>query len=340
MKKKHWKILFISSVCVIGVALFIFIGYQKYENKSYSTLGKIMKGEPIFTFTSVGDYGASEKTAEVLNLINDLNPDFHIALGDFGYETDEEEWCRFTRDIIGEDLSFELIAGNHDSGMGGEKSVSKYVKCMPSMMPEISGIYGEQYYFDYPSDNPVLRIVLISPDINYEGGRYDYDEKSDNWKWLEYSIDSARDSGIKWLIAGSHKPCLNLGSRGCEITEELEEYLIDKKVDVILHGHDHNYQRTKQLSCFDESEYLTDCATEGCGKDSLYDKNGGTVIITAGTGGRPLYDLVLGEAKTKYFASFDDGSYGTIRVSVYEDVLAGEFIDIRGQIKDRFLIKN
>ena len=44
-----------------------------------------------------------------------------------------------------------------------------------------------------------------------------------------------------------HKPCLSLGKYTCEIGADLNEPAAAKKVDLVLHGHEHLYQRTKQL---------------------------------------------------------------------------------------------
>ena len=47
---------------------------------------------------------------------------------------------------------------------------------------------------------------------------------------------------------GMHKVCLTMGIKSCEIGASLLNVLIDRKVDLIIQGHDHSYQRSKQLA--------------------------------------------------------------------------------------------
>ena len=44
-----------------------------------------------------------------------------------------------------------------------------------------------------------------------------------------------------------HKPCLSMGEYACDPGADLVNLLLQKKVDVVLSGHEHIYQRTKQL---------------------------------------------------------------------------------------------
>src|SRR5512143_808244 len=71
-----------------------------------------------FTFTAVGDYGATANTSAVLEAIAAASPSFHLALGDLSYGSIQPEsaWCDYVRSHVGSTLPFELLSGNHDSG--------------------------------------------------------------------------------------------------------------------------------------------------------------------------------------------------------------------------------
>ncbi len=45
-----------------------------------------------------------------------------------------------------------------------------------------------------------------------------------------------------------YKNCLSVEAYYCNIYQELMTLLVEKKVDLILHAHDHTYQRIRQLA--------------------------------------------------------------------------------------------
>ena len=44
-----------------------------------------------------------------------------------------------------------------------------------------------------------------------------------------------------------HKPCITVGNYACDPGPTLFNLLLSKKVDLILSGHEHSYQRSHQL---------------------------------------------------------------------------------------------
>ena len=90
---------------------------------------------------------------------------------------------------------------------------------------------------------------MISPGLTFtNGGLYDYSVGTTHYNWVSNTIDSARATGIKWVIVGMHKNCISMGRMTCQIGPDIFNLLVSKKVDLILQGHDHNYQRSKQLA--------------------------------------------------------------------------------------------
>ena len=45
-----------------------------------------------------------------------------------------------------------------------------------------------------------------------------------------------------------HKPCITVGQYDCDPGPDLFNMLVSKKVDLILSGHEHIYQRSHQLA--------------------------------------------------------------------------------------------
>lgn len=306
-----------------------------------------------FTFTAVGDFGANDNTTAVLDTIAASGASFHLALGDLSYSElqPESSWCDYVKSHVGADYPFELIAGNHDSGQiaaGG--NITNFAACLPDRMGNIVGTYAKEYFFDYPATAPLARFILISPriDFNPEGSNL-YTAGSVHYNWVHDTIDSARASGIPWVIVAMHKNCLGAGRHSCDVERDLFNLLIGKKVDLILHGHDHSYQRGKQLahspSCtaIAAGSFNSNCVVDD-GSDNLYTKDSGSVVLIAGMGGRTLYDIHTFDPEAEYFAKLMGGNisptYGIVRFAVSATALTAEFVHASGgTFSDNFSIE-
>ncbi len=264
-----------------------------------------------FSFGAAGDYGASSTvTADLKNLAS-ANLNFALALGDLSYNqiTPASAWCQYVQQNIGT-LPFELISGNHEDG--GDLSqglIWDFASCLPNHMSNSVGTYSENYYFDYPQSSPLARFILISPGLSFgNGDTYDYNKGGAAYNWVSNAIDQARQAGIQWIIVGMHKVCLTTGGSSCDIGTDIENLLISKHVDLILQGHDHNYQRSAQLSLNSSSctgvtptTYNSNCVVNS-GTSGQYTEGAGTIINIVGTGGiDDEYGAVYNVADSSYF---------------------------------------
>ena len=200
-------------------------------------------------FTAAGDYAAGANTSGVLNALATNGSDAHFALGDMSYGTtgQEDAWCDFVKARVGDKFPFELLSGNHESG-GQNGNVNDFSACLPNQLSGVVGTYGRQYYVDVPGE-PAGAFVMLSPNLTFPGvGQFDYTVGSTRYNWAAATIDGARNAGIPWIVAGMHKPCLSMGEYACDVGADLTNLLISKKVDLVLSGHEHLYQRSKQLS--------------------------------------------------------------------------------------------
>ena len=80
------------------------------------------------------------------------------------------------------------------------------------------------------------------------------------------------------------------------------DFLISKRVDLVLQGHDHDYQRSKQLTCANSGSFVDTCVADD-GSDNLYTKGAGTVFVIAGMFG--------GGGSTSVSTSDSDAGYYT-----------------------------
>src|SRR3954467_3720883 len=201
-------------------------------------------------FTAAGDYASSTgTTAGVLNALAADGSDTHLALGDLSYATtgQEEVWGDFVKARLGEKSPFELVSGNHESnGLNG--NINDFSACLPNQLPGLVGTYGRQYYVDVPQQNPLVRFVMLSPNLTFPNGTATYSAGSARYNWASDAIDGARTSSIPWVVVGMHKPCISMGIYSCDTGADLTNLLLSKKVDLVLNGHEHMYQRSKQLA--------------------------------------------------------------------------------------------
>ncbi len=251
----------------------------------------------------------------------------------------ESDWCDFVKSKLASTYPFELLAGNHERDGSRQGRILNFAKCLPDKL-NATGLYGVEYYFDYLG---LARFILISPDLKIAGVSYDYLAGDPHYKWLSNRIDGARAAGIPWVIVGAHKMCLSVGDEPCEISSDLIDLLIEKKVDLVLHAHDHVYERSKQLTCASAHVFIADCVVDD-GSDNEYAKGAGTVIVVDGTFGRAQDDINLGDPQAAYFVSNFTGrnmnlTYGFMRYTVTPTRLTGQFVrSAGGTFSDKFKI--
>jgi hypothetical protein len=127
---------------------------------------------------------------------------------------------------------------------------------------------------------------MVSPGIDFQDHQHlDFSRGSERWNWTTKAIDGAAAAKIPWTIVSMHAPCLSVGQYECKVGQEFATMLLEKKVDLVLTGHDHIYQRTHQLglgpSCPAPvpNEVSAGCITDS---DSRMAKGAGTVFTTWG----------------------------------------------------------
>lgn len=242
----------------------------------------------------------------------------------------EQAWCDFVTQDLGAGFPFELIAGNHESdGMNG--NINDFAACLPNQLPGVVGTYGRQWYVDVPAQNPLVRFVMISPALTFPNGTDQYAVGSPRYSWTAAAIDGARSASIPWVVVGMHKPCLSLGQYGCDPGADLLNLLLSKRVDLVLTGHEHLYQRTKQLALGPTCTAVVPTVVDAdCIVDSDADlvKGAGTVFATVGTGGVDQRPANPADTEAPYFAAasgLDTATWGVLDVQATATTLSATF---------------
>ncbi len=298
-------------------------------------------------FTAQGDIGLGSNARKVLDVIAGIKPDLNLALGDLSYESGRErEFCDMVTGKLGADFPYQLLTGNHESN-GRDGRIENFVRCLPNRLTGLEGEYGKQWRVDVPADKPVVRFIMVSPGLEFPEGAADYSPGSERWRWTEAAIDEARSRNIPWTVVGMHAPCLSVGKYDCVAGQEFTNMLIEKKVDLVLSGHDHVYQRTHQISVGSQCPRLVPASfSQGClsGRDGSMVKGRGTVFATVGVGGVGFYDIHDNDPESGYFAAAigrnHDATFGTLDVTATGRELAARFVPAAGySFTDSFTVQ-
>jgi len=303
---------------------------------------KSARAETSFSFTAAGDYGQTNYTTDNLNYISGTNPAFNLALGDFNYDPNAtpDTWSTYVKNLLPSNFPFEIVGGNEDV-----TQTNTYIADLPDHIGNISGTYGKQYYFDYPVNAPLARFILVSPGLY----GYKYAKGDSHYTWVSKAIDSARAANIPWVIVGMHKYCIVIGSNPCT-GQDLLNLLLSKKVDLILQGHKHNYQVSKQLALNSTTctslavgSYNANCVANA---NTSLTKGAGSTIVITGTGGEtPLASIVTTDPEKGYFRMWEGANihpaWGVSRFTVSATQISMKFVATSGgTFTDSFTISS
>ncbi len=331
-----WPVVLILSGATICLALKDFQDAREVTQKRSTEDSGI-----TFTFTAAGDYGANSDTTAGLNLIGSSGASFNLALGDFSYSdlTPEAAWCDYVKAEVGSSFPFELISGNHEDN-GPDGNIDNFAACLPDRIGGLTGTYAKEYYFDYLG---LARFIMISPALTIDGESYTYNAGSARYNWVANAIDGARSLEVPWVVVAMHKNCITMGVKSCEIGADLMDLLISKKVDLILQGHEHNYQRSKQLVCASVGSFKSSCVVDD-GSDDAYIKGAGSVLVIVGTGGKSIYNVNPSDSEAGYFAKWVGANInprkGFMEFTVSNTKISAQFVGSTSDTsEDSFKIK-
>ena len=351
MRQRRRSARWLGLPTVYGLLLLLACGALPTAGTPVTTSSNVPQVTPVvsFAFAAAGDIGASSAVTASLQALTASGADFFLALGDMSYDDIKPEsgWGAYIKEHLGETYPFQLLVGNHEEYPSGPNGfIDNFAACLPDRL-NVTGSYAHRYYFDYPPGAPLARFVLIDPDLNRGGTKAQFCKggETDNCGWLQERIDEAKQQGL-WTIVGMHKNCLTMGVKSCEIGADLLNMLVDLKVDLVLQGHDHGYQRSKQLSltagCLlvPTDAYNANCVADD-GSDGVYKRHMGLVFAITAVIGRGPYPANPFDTDAPYFAAWMDAaapSNGVLQFTVTQDQIDAEFIPSVGAFSDHFII--
>src|SRR5918996_89494 len=307
-------------------------------SSSYSYFSSPLPSTTIFNFAAVGDWGCTDHTTDTIENIQNKDPELVLALGDLSYENTGNCWLNETSSI---NNKLEIAIGNHDyDDKKGDPTL------LQAQYKKHFGLLNTYYSFDYHNVHFIAMDSMLPYTIN-----------SPQYSFVRNDlISTSQNPDIKWIIVYFHHPMYTSPSEHSSdlLLRETYHPLFDLYgVDLVLQGHNHNYQRSHPLTYNNDKNINNnnDNKISNINNNDIsfkptiiptntntYNNPTGEIYITAGTGGESLYgfknkaDFISTQYKGYGFFNVDISSNGTKLIGTF---YANEDI---GSVKDTFTI--
>ncbi|MGP3986397.1 purple acid phosphatase family protein [Streptomyces sp. 3N207] len=289
-----------------GTTYYYGVGHDGFDPTSAERLGSVGSfttapaggGQP-FVFTAFGDQGVGPDALANDQLLLGQNPAFHLHAGDICYADDTGHgkksdtydarvWDQFLAQTepVASRVPWMVTTGNHDmeawyspDGYGGQAARWS----LPDNGPDPGKAPGV-YAFEYGN---VGVIALDANDVSYEiPANRGYTDGAQT-RWLERTLKRMRAArSIDFVVVFFHHCAYSTATHGSDggVRDEWVALFEQHHVDLVINGHNHVYERTDPV----RGGSPTRAVRVGDATDPERD---GTVYVTAGGGGRELYDF-------------------------------------------------
>ncbi|WP_128802827.1 MULTISPECIES: metallophosphoesterase family protein [unclassified Streptomyces] len=277
-------------------------GFDPAEAHLLGTLGTFTtapdRKEP-FTFTAFGDQGVGYHGLANDSLILGQNPSFHLHAGDIAYADpagagqsadsgfDSRVWDQFLAqtESVAKSVPWMVSYGNHDmeawyspNGYGGEEA--RFT--LPDNGPDKAHLPG---VYSFVHGNTAI-ISLDPNDVSFEIPANLGISGGTQTTWFEAQLKkyrAARD--IDFIVVFFHHCAYCTSTSHASEGGVRQEWvpLFEKyTVDLVINGHNHQYERTDVIK---DNKVAKKLAIG----DTAYPETEGVVYVTAGAAGRSLY---------------------------------------------------
>lgn len=159
-----------------------------------------------------------------------------VLLGDISYygsvtQRWDDVFVRPFAPLVDAGVRFDFAIGNHDATLHREDAAAEEIEAHLRLL-------GTPDEFYAASHGPVDLFVLDSSMPGVLGPR-----AGDQLAWLD---DALASSTNQWRVVALHHPLYSSGKHGSTLAvrDVLEPILTRRRVDLVLSGHDHDYERS------------------------------------------------------------------------------------------------
>ncbi|XP_057976153.1 probable inactive purple acid phosphatase 27 [Malania oleifera] len=314
-------------------------GSDKLKFLAFGDMGKAPLDASLEHYIQPGSVAVAKAMADEV-ASGDVDSIFHI--GDISYATGFlVEWDYFLYQIFpaASRVSYMTAIGNHERDY--VDSGSKYIT------PDSGGECGVPYetYFQMPTpaqDKPWYSIEQASVHFTVISTEHSWFEDSEQYEWMKKDMASVNRSVTPWLIFTGHRPMYSSctfgplpGGVDREFVGAVEPLLLTNKVDLVLFGHVHNYERTCEV-------YQSQCRgmpTKDADGMDVYDNSNYTAPVQAVIGMAGFTLDKFPENNTESWSLSRVSEYGYVRIIATRDELTSEFVNANSrEVEDSFRI--
>jgi len=251
-------------------------------------------GTPEARLAVAGDTGTgeAEQDATAQQMVAqraDVPYDGLLLLGDLIYEEGdadltESRVVRPFAPVLGTDGTLLPVLGNHDYESGEQQEIL-------DQLGRPRAWYVEQV-------GPVRVVVLDTQQV----------DDLDQAEWLDTVLARPEPPG-SWTVVGLHHPPYSAGMHGShpEVREAWVPMFADADVDLVLAGHDHDYQRSEPQD--------------------------GVTYVVSGAGAK------LDPTGAQDFTAVSASTLHFLDLLFYDDRIVGRAIDHSGELVDAFVVR-
>lgn len=337
------------------------------DDQNYFTTYADSHSERLYRFWITGDCGNNSNNQiqvrdQYLNYTGSEFTDGWLLLGDNAYssglesEYDQMFFSHYQENIMKHTVLWP-VPGNHEYGNEPELQDSKQIPYYSIFTVPTRGEAGgvasnTESYYSYNVGN-IHFIALDS--YGEESNKRLYDTLSQQIVWLKKDLNANRQT---WTIAYWHHPPYTKGSHDSDsetelvkIRENLLRILERHKVDIVLCGHSHAYERSRLMngyynssSDFNPDDYIKSSSSgiyDGTQNSCPYIKKstesgGGIVYVVAGSSGQ-LGGTIAGFPHPAMFYS-NRTNGGSVILEIIKNRLDLKWLSNEGTILDSFTL--
>jgi predicted phosphodiesterase len=253
-------------------------------------------GASPLNLVAVGDgAGGLEGATNVASLVSSMNPDLLFYLGDVYNQGTYGEFTNYYEPTLGalKDRT-NPVPGNHEYGTSGARGYMDYWNT-------------NKHYYSFNSGG--WHFIALDNTRGYG----QYTAGTAQFEWLRQDLQSNANTACTMVFF--HHPHFGLASKGSSDPNltELWSLMAGNGVDVVLSGHEHNYQRWKPL--------------DANGQEA----SNGIIEFVVGTGGHETMGFSLNDSRVAARASNVDGA---LKFSLNAGGGSAQFFTTAGTVRD------
>ncbi|KZV48951.1 Purple acid phosphatase 21 [Dorcoceras hygrometricum] len=247
-------------------------------------------------FAVVGDLGQTEWTKSTLQHVGAMPYDVFLLPGDLSYaDTEQPLWDSFGTLVepLASSRPWMVTQGNHE------------IETIPVLHSQSFTAYNARWLMPYQESQSTSNLYysfdVSGVHVIMLGSYTDFEVGSDQYTWLQADLKGVDRTKTPWILVLLHAPWYNSNlahqGEGESMRKTMENMLFRERVDMVLAGHVHAYERFTRV----------------------YDNNAnecGPVYVTIGDGGNREGLATTFESPSPSISLYREASFGHGRLRV------------------------